>query len=152
MATKALEKELLALEKQYWRAIQERDVDAAVRLTDDPCILAGAQGAATVDKKALAGMLQAAPWTLHDFDLKEIQVRQLSDDVAIIAYKLHETLTVDGKPVTVEAADASAWVRRDGRWLCALHTESIAGDRFGRGQSTVQPADKEKSAARRTSA
>jgi uncharacterized protein (TIGR02246 family) len=152
MATKALEKELLALEKQYWRAIKEKDVDAAVRLTDDPCIVTGPQGVASVDKKALAGMLQAAPWTLHDFELKEIQVRQLSDDVAILAYKVHETLTVGGKPVTLDAADASAWVRRDGRWLCALHTESIAGDPFGRGQSTLKPGDQKKSAARRTSA
>jgi hypothetical protein len=39
---------------------------------------------------------------------------------------------VDGKAVTLDAADASTWVRRDGRWRCALHTESIQGDPFGR--------------------
>jgi hypothetical protein len=31
------------------------------------------------------------------------------------------------EPVSIDAADPSAWVRRDGRWLCALHTESITG-------------------------
>jgi hypothetical protein len=31
-------------------------------------------------------------------------------------------------------ADASPWVQRDRRWVCALHTESIAGDPFGRGK------------------
>ena len=41
-------------------------------------------------------------------------------------------VTVDGEPVSLEAADVSTWVRRDGRWLCALHTESLAGDPFGR--------------------
>jgi hypothetical protein len=41
-------------------------------------------------------------------------------------------LTVDGKPVTLDAADASIWVQRDGRWVCALHTESIGGGPFGR--------------------
>jgi hypothetical protein len=51
---------------------------------------------------------------------------------AVLAYKVREALTVDGKPVTFEAADASTWVRRDGQWVCALHTESLAGDPFGR--------------------
>lgn len=45
---------------------------------------------------------------------------------------MHEELTVDGKRVALDAADASTWVRRNGRWVCALHTESLAGDPFGR--------------------
>lgn len=57
---------------------------------------------------------------------------QLQDDVAIVAYTVHEELTVEGKPVKLDAADASTWVRRDGDWRCVLHTESIAGDPFGR--------------------
>ena len=39
MATKAIEAELLDLEKRYWQAIKDQDVDAAMRLTDEPCIL-----------------------------------------------------------------------------------------------------------------
>ena len=62
----------------------------------------------------------------------DAQVQQLSDDVAIIGYKVREKLTVDGKPLTMEAADASTWVRKNGRWVCALHTESVAGDPYGR--------------------
>ena len=52
--------------------------------------------------------------------------------MAVIAYKVIEDLLVDGAPLTLEASDASTWVRQDGRWLCALHTESVAGDPFGR--------------------
>jgi ketosteroid isomerase-like protein len=133
MATKPLERELLDLEKQYWRAIKDNDIDAALRLTDDPCIVAGAQGVSRVDKTAFERMMTAAPWTLHEFEIKDdAEVRLINDDVAILAYKVQEKLTVDGKPVTMDAADASTWVRRGGRWVCALHTESIAGDPFGR--------------------
>lgn len=128
-----LEKELLTLEKQYWQALKEKNADAAMRLTDDPCIVVGAQGPALMRKHALAAMIKAAPYTLHAFDIKDnVQVRLLSDDVAVLAYKVHESLTVDGKPVTLDAADASTWIKRDGSWLCALHTESILGDPFGR--------------------
>jgi uncharacterized protein (TIGR02246 family) len=132
MANTTLTNELIDLENQYWKAIQEKDTDAAMRLTDDECIVTGAQGVGRLDRKALSAMLQQAPYTLHSFELKDPEVRQLGDDVAVVAYKVHEELTVDGKPVKLEAADASTWIRRDGGWRCALHTESISGDPFGR--------------------
>jgi ketosteroid isomerase-like protein len=133
MATKTVEKELLDLEKQYWQAIKDNDIDAALRLTYDPSIVAGATGVASIDKQAFSKMMKSASYTLHDFEVKDdVQVRMLNDDVAIVAYKVHEELTVDGKPVSLDAADSSTWVRRNGHWLCALHTEAIAGDPFGR--------------------
>lgn len=85
-----------------------------------------------ISPEALSDMMKDAPYTLHSFELKDEEVRELRDDVAILAYNVHEELTVDGKPVKLDAADTSMWVRRNGRWRCALHTESITGDPFGR--------------------
>jgi uncharacterized protein (TIGR02246 family) len=132
MTNTTLEGELLDLEQQYWQAIKDKDTETAARLTDEECIVTGAQGVGRVNRKVLSDMMTNSPYTLHAFELKDAEVRQVRDDVAVLAYKIHEELTVDGKPVTLDAADASTWVRRNGRWLCALHTESIAGDRFGR--------------------
>ena len=127
-----IEARLMDYERQYWQAIKDRDVTAAMRLTDDPCIITGAQGVARITRTAFAGMLQAGGWTLHEFTLTDVQVRLLGDDVAVLAYKVKELLTVDGKSLTVEAADSSTWVRREGEWMCALHTEALLGDPFGR--------------------
>jgi len=127
-----IEAKLVDYEKQYWQAIKDRDVPAAMRLTDDPCIITGAQGVARITRTAFAGMLQAGGWTLHEFTLSDVQVRLLGDDVAVLAYKVKELLTVDGKSLTVEAADSSTLVRREGEWMCALHTEALLGDPFGR--------------------
>jgi|SRR5688572_24243784 len=132
MANTALTSELLDLERQYWQAIKEKDVDTATQLTDDECIVTGAQGVGRMSREVLSDMLKSATYTLHSFEFKDEQVHKLRDDVAILAYKVHEELTVDGKRLQLDAADASTWVRRDGRWRCALHTESIAGDPFGR--------------------
>ena len=134
MATAA--KDLIALERRYWKALQDGDFETIGLLTDDPCIVTGSQGVAQLDKPTMEQMLLKAPWTLHDFELSDEQVRMLSDDVGILAYKVRERLTVDGQPLTIEASDASTWVRRDGRWLCAMHTEAIAGDPFGRDRKT----------------
>jgi len=127
-----IEAQLIDLEKQYWNAIKNRDVQAAMRLTDDPCIVTGAQGVARITQKAFADMLQAGGWTLHTVDLSDVQVRVLSEDVAILAYKVKETMTVEGKNISLEASDSSTWVKRDGNWVCALHTEALLGDPFGR--------------------
>jgi hypothetical protein len=136
VGTSAVEKELIELENQYWQAIRERDVEAAIRLTDDPCIVTGAQGVGSINRQTYAKMMETATWQLNEFELRDLQVRLLSEDVAIVAYTVKEELTVEGKPVTLEAADASTWIRRDGEWLCALHTEAVAGDPFGRNRES----------------
>jgi uncharacterized protein (TIGR02246 family) len=129
---KSVEKEVLGLEKKYWQAIQDRDVDAALRMTADPCLVAGATGVARVARATFTRMMENARYTLHDFDLQKAEVRLVGNDVALVAYEVHEDMTVDGRPVKMDAADSSVWVRKDGRWLCALHTESLKGDPFGR--------------------
>lgn len=139
MTTTTIEKELIDLEHQYWQAIKDKDVNAAMQLTDSQCIVTGSQGAASIEREAFAAMLNGPSWTLNEFEfVGDVEARALTDDVGIVAYKVREELTVDGKPLTLEAADASTWVRRDGRWVCALHTESIAGDPFGRDRQPMR--------------
>jgi uncharacterized protein (TIGR02246 family) len=126
------EHELMGLEQQFRQAMVDRDAATAMQLTDDVCILTGAQGASTFPKEAMAKMMEDGGYTLRHFELKDPQVEMLRDDVAVVAYQVHEEMTVDGKEVALDAADASTWVRKDGRWVCALHTESILGDPYGR--------------------
>lgn len=141
MAKNSVQTELVELERRYWQALKENDVQTVERLTDNPCLVAGAQGVGQLDRKSLVAMMQNASYTLDAFELDgNMKVRMLGDDVAIIAYKVHEELTVDGKPISLDAADASTWVRRNGRWVCALHTEALAGDPFGRDRRNPKQA------------
>lgn len=140
MPTMTVEKELLELENRYWQAIKKRDVNAAMQLTEFPCLVAGASGIGSIDKDTFVKMMTGAKYTLHEFEIKDPQVRLLEDDVAAVAYKVHEELTVDARKVSLDAADSSVWVRRGGQWRCALHTESLAGDPYGRDRKpTGQP-------------
>jgi len=136
MAGTTLEREIIELETQFWEAIRDRDAETAMALTDDPCVVTGAQGAAVIDREHFAEMLASPDWELPEFELGEPVVRLIGEELAIVAYKVTEKMTVEGSPLTLEAADASTWVRRDGRWLCALHTESVLGDPFGRDRSS----------------
>lgn len=133
-----IERELVNLERRYWQALKDKDVDAAMELTDEPCIVAGAQGVGVIDHPTYVRMMEHASWTIVDFEIgDDVQVRPLGTDTAVLAYTVHEELEVDGEPVAFDAADTSIWVRRDGRWRCATHTESIAGDPYGRDRGSA---------------
>jgi uncharacterized protein (TIGR02246 family) len=133
----AIKDELLGLEKRYWQAIKDNDFEAALALTDDPCIVTGAQGVASIGRDRFREMMKSTNYKIEDvFIDPDVQVRVLGQDTAVLAYTVHERVTVDGKSVTMDAADASTWVRRGERWVCALHTESLKGDPFGRDRAT----------------
>ena len=123
----AIHQELIDLEKQYWEAIQNRDGATATRLSDARCLVVGPQGIGKLDRQALAGMVENAPYELKRWRMDDdVQVSNIADGVALIAYKVNEEMVVDGKTTTLEAFDSSVWVRRDGGWVCAAHTETIA--------------------------
>jgi hypothetical protein len=131
-----IEKEICNLEKKYWQAIKDQDSKTILELTDDTCIVAGAQGVGSFDKKSFPEMMSSQTYTLKDFKIDDdMKVKMLNPNTAIVAYKVHEDLVVDGQRVSLDAADASTWIRREGKWVCALHTESLNGDPFGRDRS-----------------
>lgn len=135
MATKSSETdELLGLERRYWDALKNRDTATAVELSEDPCVIAGAQGVGAFTPKQLGAMMNDSRYELRNYRImeKDAAVQLIGDDVAVLAYRVHEDLIVEGKPVQLDAADSSTWVKRDGKWRCALHNETILGDPFGR--------------------
>jgi hypothetical protein len=123
---------LLGLEERYWNAIMQKDSATAASLSDDTCVVVGAQGVGEVDRGALAMMLESAKYTLEAYSLEDVHMHRVSDEVVTLAYKVKEALTVDGKKVNLEAFDSSVWVKWGSNWVCVVHTESLAGDPFGR--------------------
>jgi uncharacterized protein (TIGR02246 family) len=134
MTILAKHQELLEVEQRFWNAMKRKDAQGTARMTDDGCIVVGAQGLSAIDQKTMAKLTEEGKWDLQHYSLDEhnAQVRFLNDDVAIVAYKVSERVEIDGQTLPIEANDSSVWVRRDGEWRCALHTESLAGDPYGR--------------------
>jgi ketosteroid isomerase-like protein len=132
--TEVQSRTVMEVEQRFWNAMKEKDSASAGRLTDDRCIIVGAQGVSAITPEVMSKLTSEGKWELEQyaFDEKHRQVHFVSDDVAIVAYTVRERVTVDGETVPIEANDSSVWVRRGGQWRCALHTESLAGDPFGR--------------------
>lgn len=147
------ENEVVELEKQYWQAIMDRDTDKILQLTADPCLVTGAQGVMSLDHATYRRMMDAQPeWELLEFTLEGLQAKEIAPRVVTTAYSVTENMTVDGKPHTLKAADASTWVQQGDRWVCVLHTEAILGDPFGRDRTGPPPKSRavaKKAAARK---
>lgn len=129
--------EIIALENRFWQTMVDKDVDEASAMLAPACIVTGAQGVAAIDRKTFSKMMREGQWELRKFSLKDTQVVFPDETTAIIGYKVHEQLYLEGQPLDLEAADTSTWVKQDGTWLCASHTEAILGDPFGRDRAAA---------------
>lgn len=135
---KVIETEIIGLEQKFWDALKRKDVKTMESLSDETCVLAGPQGASKFKRADFANMLNQQRYEIVDFKFKDNwQVEILNSQTAVIAYNVEENLTVDGKPLTLSAAESSTWTKKDGKWVCSLHTESILGDPFGRDRNRV---------------
>jgi hypothetical protein len=138
MAMTTIDKEITAVEREYWDSMITKDQEVAPRLTADQSLIAGAQGISTVTPKTIGQMVLSDGWRLKKYDFSDIKVMSPAPDVAIIGYHVREELEVDGQPLTLEANDSTTWVRKNGRWLSAAHTESVSGDPFGRDRTSTR--------------
>ena len=122
------------LETKFWQSIVDRDAETAVALLDDRSVVAGAQGFRLISHDDYRRMAKEGETSqkLKSFKFKEVKVTFPMEDVAVIIYTVTREMEVEGKPLTMRAADATTWVRKGGKWLAALHTESLLGDPLGR--------------------
>ena len=116
---------IIDLETRFWRAMQDKDVASAQAMVADNSLVTGPSGTMRLDPEKFGQLMRNAPWTLDDFELSNVDVIFPTSDVAVITYKVHETGEMEGKPMDMEAADSTVWVKDEGGWKCALHTETI---------------------------
>ena len=120
--TTRLQEELLKQEREYLRAVTEKDGDAAARLTADESLVVSGRGAMRVDGNAVRQMVEQHDATrTYELDEDSAQVVPVTDDVSIITYKLLTATGAGEAPST--AFDTDVWVRKGGQWVCALHVE-----------------------------
>jgi hypothetical protein len=126
--------DVVDLEQRFWDAMLKKDARDAWRMAGDKCVIVDASGVNAVDREAFARLATSAPYELRSFriDPDSTRVEWVSDNLAFLAYRVHEDVDVDGDRVSMDAFNSSVWQRQSEGWRCILHTESIAGDSFGR--------------------
>jgi ketosteroid isomerase-like protein len=124
----SVERELMELDRKYRDAMKAGDTGTLERLTADPCIVVGAQGATKFKRAQLGDMMRSNEYKLKSYKIDEgsISFRELGNGAAALAYKVHEEYDRAGKPQAMDSYNCSVWVKNGATWECAVHTESPA--------------------------
>ena len=125
MTTSASKDEIIALEKSYWDAMKRKDGKRAAQLSGKTALVTGASGVSSIPKDKMGKMTESGKWTLESYDFEDVEVTVPTPDVAIIAYKVHQKVTMDGKSQNLHAADSSTWIRGSAGWECHAHSETM---------------------------
>lgn len=124
--TAAAKSEIERLERAFWQSMVDNDPKAATALLTDTALMASGHGAMSFDHAGYTKMATDPKHKLLSFELKDLEVLFPRGDVAIATYRVHQQVTMEGKKVEMDAVDSSTWVKVDGAWKCAAHTESQA--------------------------
>lgn len=119
--------EIEQLETRFWQSMIDKDAKTAGTMIADISLVSGPMGTMRIDPAKYEKMTKEGQWTLEKFTFSDVDVVFPADDVAIIAYQVHQTGTMKGERMDMKCADSSTWIRTDGTWKCALHTETILG-------------------------
>ena len=117
--------EIESIEKKFWQCMADKDADTAGDMIAREALLAGPSGTMDMNPDIYRKMTREGDWTLESFEMDDVSVVFPSDDTAIIAYKVHQKGALKGQPMDLKCADSTTWVKQDGAWKCALHTETI---------------------------
>jgi len=120
-----MDTQILDLEKKYWQAMESHDFETVKSLTRFPCIVAGKNGVRSVDETAFKAMFNSgAGAKLKVTDISGVETQPVGENGAVIAYLVEIGTKDDEQKPPMRCACASTWIKENGSWVCALHTES----------------------------
>lgn len=121
-ADQALQAKLAKLEKDSWEAAKQQDRDFFQSYMADDFLGIYADGL-TVTKQELIKNL--ADFKVTSYSMEDVKLRRVNQEAAFVLYRLKYDGLVGGKPVKIEAIQASSlYVLRDGKWLEVFYQET----------------------------
>src|SRR5262249_19482009 len=111
-ATRADLETLEQLNRDYISSVQTSDVRRFDQILADDFLCSNPDGS-LVDRAAFLAQT-ARPVTITGLEARDVQIRMIGDDVAIIHARTAYT-TADGRQASGRYTDV--WARRNGRWL-----------------------------------
>ena len=116
--------EILALEAKFWQAMCDEDIDAAIAMLDSEAAVAGMHGIGHFDHAGYKRMAEQGGAKIISFKFSDEKVIFPTPDVAIVTYTVEQTFDLHGEPHQMTSYDTTTWVRKNGAWLAAVHTET----------------------------
>jgi len=116
--------EIMALERKFWQAMMDMDVDTAAALLDEQSTAANARGIQYFDPAEYRAMALAGGARITSFEFFDERVIFPISDVAIASYIARQSFTMDGESHEMLVYDTTVWVKKGGKWVASAHTET----------------------------
>jgi len=118
--------ELIDLENRFWKSLVDEDADTAISMLDEPALMVSSMGTMQFDHAKYREMAEKGSMVVKSYELSDMQVTFPTDSTAVLTYKVKQSLAERGKSAEIEQqmADSSVWTKKDGQWLCVMHTET----------------------------
>jgi hypothetical protein len=123
---KADRKTLFELEKKFWKSMVDQDTDTATSLLSEPAFMVSEHGAFKFDHMGYRQMAEQGTMVVKSFELSDMDAVFPNPETAILTYKVRQVLRAreGSDEIKQDMTDTSTWVRDEGVWRCAMHTES----------------------------
>jgi ketosteroid isomerase-like protein len=127
------------LESQWLKAVQQKDEGTLNRLlAQDLRVWMPTPPGDPIPREDL--LKQALSQRLESFAIRQMAVRSLHDDTALVSFVLHETVEQAGKPVTSDYFVIDVWQKVDSNWQVAdRYFSEVASSPA---QTSVKPSGK----------
>lgn len=120
---------IVELENRFWQSMIDNDADTATGMLTEPALMVSEHGAMKFDHAGYRKMAENGPRVLTGFELSDMQVVFPNDTTAIATYHVKQKVAArdaDGGGDVQEMNDTSTWIKANGSWKCAIHTETPA--------------------------
>ncbi|MGH8796370.1 MAG: nuclear transport factor 2 family protein [Caldimonas sp.] len=125
MAESKDEKLIVELEERFWKSIADKQTNVALGLLNEPALMVSAKGAMKFDHAGYRKMAEDdAAYSLLDFKFSEMKAVFPTEEVAVLAYQVDQKAEMKGKKTDTKMSASSTWVKKGGRWVCVIHSES----------------------------
>jgi hypothetical protein len=117
---------LIAMEKKFWQSMVDEQTDVALGMLAESSYMVSPHGAMKFDHAEYRRMAEHGDMVIKRYALGPVDTTFVGQDVAILCYEVKQVISPRGKAEETEqhVKDTSTWVKVDGKWRCAMHTET----------------------------
>jgi hypothetical protein len=129
-AQSSLEKELTAMERQFFTSWQNKNTEAVEKNIAPEGVSWSEWGVFDKATQIANQKMANANCTVQSFDFQDVRVIRISDDSAMLMYTVNQRAMCGSAPAPTPVANSSLWVKRDGRWV-NVYRASVTPKRQG---------------------
>lgn len=120
--------DIMKLETEFWQSMLDQQPEKAAALLTETATSVAMFGIHHFSPAEYIAMAKKGPAKITAFSFSNENVLFPSADVAVATYEVAQKFEMNGQPQEMVCLDTTTWVRVDGRWLAAAHTETVKQD------------------------